>query len=532
MLKPRPPQASFYGAYLYDKIVPTDHLLRRINQVVDFSFVDDMVKDRYTPDFGRPAEDPEFMLRLCLLQYLYDDSDREVEENARINLAYKYFLGMAVDEEPPDHSTLCTFRAQRLGEEKFRQVFQNIVQQCIDKGLVKGQRQIIDSTHILADITINSLSGLVALCRQNVLRDIEEQNPRLAEKLGNKEPQYTKQDKFAKKEEQLEKAVSKAKSLMEQVTGELDRGNIEVTPALVKDLELLEKAAVTDREDEATDRLVSPVDPEARNGKKTNQSWAGYKGHMIIEEDSEIITAVETTPANQADGEQCQPLLKQQEKEFSLTPSELSGDKGYDSGANLEYLDGKGITGYISLSQKNHPSGLDLFKRDDFNHDPVKNTLTCPAGYSVKASGREMVFREKQPRKGFIFQFTRKQCGSCELRPLCFIGNVNVHGRNVRINYYDPFYQRMKERMESEAGKEIYRNRYKIEHKVADLARYCGMRRCRYRGLIKAKIHTLLSAIASNVKRMARLLITNSLFSAGEVRPKKEKVSLNMLATC
>ena len=87
------------GNYLYDRIVPTDHLLRKINQVVDFSFVHDLVKDRYTPDFGRPAEDPEFMLRLCLLQYLYGDSDRQVIENARVNLAYKYFLGLAVDEE-------------------------------------------------------------------------------------------------------------------------------------------------------------------------------------------------------------------------------------------------------------------------------------------------------------------------------------------------------------------------------------------------------------------------------------------------
>lgn len=105
MLRKRQPQASFYGSYLYDKIVPEDHLLRKINAVVDFSFIRELVKDRYTPDFGRPAEDPEFMLRLCLLQYLYGDSDRQVEENARINLAYKYFLGMAVDDEPPDYST-------------------------------------------------------------------------------------------------------------------------------------------------------------------------------------------------------------------------------------------------------------------------------------------------------------------------------------------------------------------------------------------------------------------------------------------
>ena len=172
MLKPKSDQESFYGSYLYEKIVPQYHLLRKINSVVDFSFVNDLVKDRYTPDFGRPAEDPEFMLRLCLLQYLYGDSDRQVIENARVNLAYKYFLGLAVDEEVPDDTTISYFRAQRLGEEKFRQVFEQIVQQCIDKGLVNGKRQIIDSTHIIADIAINSLTGLIKLCRQNVLNTI------------------------------------------------------------------------------------------------------------------------------------------------------------------------------------------------------------------------------------------------------------------------------------------------------------------------------------------------------------------------
>src|ERR1039458_3158139 len=98
MLKPRSPQALFYGSYLYDRIVPVDPLLRRINQVVDFSFVNNLVRDRYAPDFGRPAEDPEFMLRLCLLQYIYGNSDRGVVENATLNLPFKYFLGLAVDE--------------------------------------------------------------------------------------------------------------------------------------------------------------------------------------------------------------------------------------------------------------------------------------------------------------------------------------------------------------------------------------------------------------------------------------------------
>jgi transposase len=232
MLKPRSPQASFYGSYLYDRIVPIDHLLRKINQVVDFSFINELVKDRYTPDFGRPAEDPEFMLRLCLLQYLYGDSDREVVANARLNLAYKYFLGLAVDEEVPDDSTISYFRAIRLGEAKFRRVFEKIVQQCQEKGLVKGKRQIIDSTHIIANMAMNSLTGLIKLCRQNVLKTIDKQDARMAEKLGLKDIKFTQQDRFTPMEEGLKAELEAATALLDRVTEELRNQKLKVTPEL------------------------------------------------------------------------------------------------------------------------------------------------------------------------------------------------------------------------------------------------------------------------------------------------------------
>ncbi len=185
----RSPQESFYGSYLYDRIVPVDHVLRKINQVVDLSFADEILKDRYNQTIGRPAEDPEFMLRLCLLQYLYGDSDRQVVENARLNLAYKYFLGLAVDAEVPDYTTVSYFRAQRLGEEKFRAILEQIVRQCIDKGLVKGKRQIIDSTPVFANISLSSLSGLVRKCRENVLKTVAKQDTKIAEELGATELQ-------------------------------------------------------------------------------------------------------------------------------------------------------------------------------------------------------------------------------------------------------------------------------------------------------------------------------------------------------
>lgn len=135
-----------------------------------------------------------------------------------------------------------------------------------------------------------------------------------------------------------------------------------------------------------------------------------------------------------------------------------------------------------------------------------KDTLTCPAGCVVSHSQQDLVLVEGHQRYGRIFQFTHRQCGKCELKVLCFNGKSKKKGRAVHISYFEPYFKQMKERMSSKEGQAIYNNRYKVEHKVADLARYCGMRRCRYRGLIKAKIHTLLAAIVSNIKRMARLI--------------------------
>src|SRR4030066_263072 len=320
MLKPKSPQESFFGSYLYDRVVPVDPLLRKINQVVDFSFVGQVLNDRYHPDIGRPAEAPEFMLRLCLLQYIYGDSDRQVVENARLNLAYKYFLGLAVDAEGPDYTTISYFRAQRLGEAKFQLVLDQIVRQCIDKGLVKGNRQIIDSTHIRANITLSSITGLVRKCRENVLKTVEKQDRRVAESLGLTDLQNAKKAKFTSAEEGLQKEIEAAGELLDSVTAELRARRISPTEELKKDLGLLEKA-VADREENAKDKLVSRVDPDARQGKKTSTTWPGYKAHIVMEEETGIITGGKTTPANTTAGSEPNPLLKEQEKVHSRSTS-------------------------------------------------------------------------------------------------------------------------------------------------------------------------------------------------------------------
>ena len=502
MLKPKSPQESFYGSYLYDRIVPADHLLRKINQVVDFSFADEILKERYNDAIGRPAEDPEFMLRLCLLQYLYGESDRQIVENARLNLAYKYFLGLAVDSEVPDYTTVSYFRAKRLGEEKFREILEQIVRQCIDRGLVKGKRQIIDSTPVFANVSLSSLSGLVRKCRENVLKTVAKQDTLIAEELGAKELRNATPVKFVSGEEALQKEIEAAGTLLDKVTAELKAKKIKPTEELQKDLALLEKA-VADRAEHAKDKLVSPVDPDARTGKKTSSKWAGYKAHIVMEEDSGIITEVATTPANATDGSQLLPLLKEQEKAHSLIPQELTADKAYDWGENLESLSGKNTIANIALTkQVNHRTGVD-FAVDDFLYDPDNVKLMCPAGHISTSCYSEVLYNYQLNKPGYAFQFKASLCNACPLKPKCV---KNTAGRRVYISYYEPYFRMARERLATEQGKEAYRNRYRIEQKVADLVRYCGLRRCRYRGLTRAGIHTLLATTVCNIKRMVKLL--------------------------
>jgi len=502
MLKPKSPQESFYGSYLYDRIVPVDHLLRKLNQVVDFSFAGRILNDRYHPDIGRPAEDPEFMLRLCLLQYIYGDSDRQVVENARLNLAYKYFLGLAVDAEVPDYTTISYFRTQRLGEKKFQLVLEQIVRQCIDKGLVKGNRQIIDSTHIRGNITLSSITGLVRKCRENVLKTVEKQDCRVAESLGLTDIQNARKVKFTSVEEGLQKEIEAAGELLDSVTTELRARRISSTEELKKDLGLLEKA-VADREENAKDKLVSPVDPDARQGKKTSTTWPGYKAHIIMEEETGIITGVETTPANATDGSQLKPMIKEQEKVHSIKPQELTADKAYDWGENLESLAGKKITANIALSKQVNHRNSGYFTVDDFLYDPENIKLMCPAGH-ISTNCYELSLAKYQLNKpGYAFRFRPSLCNVCSLKPKCV---KNKQGRRIYISYYEPYFRQARERLATDEGKQAYRNRYKIEQKMADLTRYCGLRRCRYRGLDRAGIHTLLAVTVCNIKRMVKLL--------------------------
>ena len=151
MLRAKSSQLSFYGNHIYDRVIPKDHFLKLLNKAVDFFFVSELCRDAYTPDFGRPAYGPEMMFKMIFLQFLYNVSDRRIEEEVNFNLVLRWFTGLAIDESPPDASSLTRFR-DRLGEKLFTNIFNQIVEIAREKGLVSDRLSIVDSTNVKAKV--------------------------------------------------------------------------------------------------------------------------------------------------------------------------------------------------------------------------------------------------------------------------------------------------------------------------------------------------------------------------------------------
>jgi IS5 family transposase len=199
-----------YGPDIYDKLIPEDHILYKINQQVDFSFVNEACKDLYSQNQGRPVKNfPEIMFRSAIVQYLNDYSDRDMEEAARYNLIIKWFIGIPVEDSSYDHSALGDFR-DRLGEKRWKKLFFMILKQIEDAGFAKGT-QSVDATHVIANIAIPGTIGLIRQGIKAIMEEIKEVDPKLYEELGGK--------KTADKKEKIHtlKTEEKKKKLVEVV---------------------------------------------------------------------------------------------------------------------------------------------------------------------------------------------------------------------------------------------------------------------------------------------------------------------------
>jgi len=157
---------------VFQATVSADHYLRRVKEVIDFERLRPLLAGAYCQDQGRPAIEPLLMLKLEFLEYQYNLSDREVIEHSRCNMAYRFFLGLSLHSDLPHHTSLTYFR-QRLGVKRHQQVFDGVVGQARERGLVKDRLRLKDATHVIANIAIPSTIALVAQTRVRLLQALQ-----------------------------------------------------------------------------------------------------------------------------------------------------------------------------------------------------------------------------------------------------------------------------------------------------------------------------------------------------------------------
>lgn len=234
MLRPNQSQTNFFSV-LYDRI-PEDHLLKRIANAVDFSFINELVADSYCASFGRPAKEPELMAKLCILERLYDLSDVKVIEEANCNLAYLWFLGLNPDDPLPDPSLLAKFRTQRLKDISLDEILSEIVRQCVEKGIIKGTTLAVDTTHTEANCRKQVPERIMKHLAAKIFAALEaDHNGQLPAGIDTNIPDYKEiQDhKEAKRamKEYLEKTVEAA----EPYAGTVTKGIIEEVKEIFSD---------------------------------------------------------------------------------------------------------------------------------------------------------------------------------------------------------------------------------------------------------------------------------------------------------
>ncbi|MCQ6564121.1 IS1182 family transposase, partial [Paenibacillus mendelii] len=434
-----------------DDLVPQDHLLRDIRKKVDFTFIYEKVQHLYSP-FGRRSIDPVLLMKMLLIGYLFGiPSERKLEQDITVNLAYRWFLGLDLTETVPDHSTLSQNRRRRFKDSQvFQEIFDHIVSECITKGIVSGEVVVVDSTHIKANASINKTEKMVVEKKPSeYFKELEQEARRIVSEIDH-DPNKKKRGRKPK-EECAEKEVTKSK---------------------------------TDREAGLLNRSNKP-------------KGFHYLAHTTIDAKHGIITDIHVTPANINDHEPFTARLRAQKDKFNLQIQKVGADKGYDRSPVHHTLEKLEIEGYITPvdADEKHLQKL------GFVYNEKNNTYTCPEG---KALSFSHISRHTEKQSfGKVYTSQSKDCKQCPLRSNCFGKTGN------RKTIQRPLFQEARERNVARSKTREY-SRIQKARRVWCEGSFGTMKRCHNlaqtykKGIRNATEHCLFSALALNIKRMVK----------------------------
>jgi len=449
--------------------VEEDHpLLKLYHLLKGEDLVGQEIRGYYSRGEGRPSKSPEILLRMNLLEYLYNLSDREVVRECKVNFLFRLFVGLKPFERVPDDTTLVKFRA-RLGKDGFKEIFDRYVAKCNELGLVKGKLKAIDATHIIADVAIPTTAELIRQGRERIIKKVKEKDERRAKELENRYKSPKKRGKVGK--EELLKEVELTEALLSEVEGDEE----------VKEVAF----QVEDLLRGNPEKVVSWIDPEAKVGYKSpKKSFLGYKVHAIVDEESGLVTTIDTLPGNENEGAKLKEMVEE-ELSKGLKMEEMAADKLYDSGENRRYLRERDIAPYI-------PFRVNSPQIEDFFFDG--QGLRCPAGKYTQ--------RYIPQGAGELYYFSVSDCSGCDLKGRC------VSPSEVRKKVYLSTSRREKllYGQVKEERKDRYRRRSVIERKFGEAKKWHGLGRARFRGFHNVAIQSLLTFLVMNLKRVAKLI--------------------------
>ena len=349
-------QAALFYGFSLDRHIPADHPLRSIDRFVEFGGL----RRELTPFYshtGRPSVDPELMIRMLIVGYCFGiRSERRLCEEVHLNLAYRWFCRLGLDDQVPDHSTFSKNRHGRFRQsDLLRRVFETVLQRCISEGLVGGEAFAVDASLIRADAN-----------RQN------------------------------------------------GVTGE--KGLPAVTGRAVEEYLAVLDSGAFGAATEVTPKFISPADPAARwTGAHGGQAFFGYSTNYLIDVDNAIIVDVEATTAiRQAEVLAAQHMIERSMQRFDLYPARLMGDSAYGSAEMLGWLVHEhGIEPHITVFDKSTRKD-GTFSRADFTYDQAGDVYYCPSGKMLTTTGSTV-----NDGATLRYRASKYDCQACRLKPQC-----------------------------------------------------------------------------------------------------------------
>jgi len=474
-------QLSTYSE-LYSLIVPKDNLLRKINELIDFSFIYDELVTKYCSNNGRNAESPIRMFKYLLLKTIYDISDVDVVERSRFDMSFKYFLEMTPEEVVINPSSLTKFRKLRLIDtDLLNLLIGKTVSIAIEKGIIKSRSIIVDATHSLS--RSNPLSPIEVLrerarqLRKVVYSTDENWKGRMPKK--NEDSDLEHELLYC---DTLEKAIESDEVLRS-------------LPKVREKLNLL-KESIEDTQDHYT----LSKDTDARTGHKTqDSSFFGYKTHVAMTEER-IITAAVVTSAEKGDGPEL-PELLEISQENGIEVDTIIGDAAYSGKENLKMAGEQ----EIKIVAKLNPSIAQGFRKqeDTFDYNKDAGMFVCPAGHMAIRKARQGK-KDDGCNQVDTYYFDVEKCKTCTLKNGCYKPDSKTKTYSVSIKS-DKHLEQM-EFQQTEYFKEKAKHRYKIEAKNSELKNVHGYGRATSYGIANMQMQGAMAIFAVNVKRIIKLM--------------------------